>query len=317
MTNVINQKRTIRDRLWESWLGFRKNWQLLMLCVPTLIGLLFFAYIPMGGVIMAFKDYRIGKGIFGSEWNGFDNFRFIFTTSDFTRIIRNTVGYSILFLLVGTFLNVSIALLAFEIDSKRCLKFYQGAMQLPRFLSWVVIGYITYAIFNPQYGVMNQALQALEMNKVDVYITPSVWPFILTFVSNWKGVGSGSLWYYAVLIGIDAELFEAAKLDGANRLQQTRYISIPHLIPLVTMRWILSLGDIFEGDFGLFYQIPRNVSVLYPTTDILNTYVYRALQSGSYAQGAAVGLAQGVLGLILTLLFNKVAAKVSPGNEMF
>ena len=317
MANIVKQKRTVGQRIYTSGMHFRKNWPLLMLCLPTLIGMFFFAYVPMGGVVMAFKDYRIAKGIWGSEWNGFDNFKFIFATSDMWRIIRNTVLYSLASIVTTPIVNIAVALLAFEIDNKRSLKLYQGVMQIPRFLSWVVIGYITYAIFNPRYGIMNQVLEMFGLETIDVYVTPGVWPFILIFLALWKGVGGGSLWYYAVLIGIDTELFEAARLDGANRWQQTRFISLPHLIPLLTIKMIMAFGDLFEGNFGLFYNIPRDVSVLYPTTDILETYIYRALQSGSFARGAAVGFAQGVVGLVLTLLFNKIASKVSPGNEMF
>ena len=164
---------------------------------------------------------------------------------------------------------------------------------------------------------MNQFFRTVGFGEIDVYTSPGLWPLILTILGRWKAVGSGSLLYYASLIGIDSQLYEAASLDGANRWQQTRHISIPHLVPLITIRWILALGDIFEGDFGLFYQIPRNVPVLYETTDILNTYIYRALEGGQYARGSAAGLAQSVAGLIMTVLVNKVVAKISPGNELF
>ena len=307
----------VRDKIHKIGIDFSKNWQLFVLCVPALVLYVLFNYIPMSGIIMAFKDFRLAKGIFGSEWNGLKNFEFLFHSTALWRIVRNTVGYSLLFMVVGNVVNIVVAFLAYEIDNKKALKFYQGAMQIPRFMSWVIVGFITYAILSPKYGVLNQILTLLGIMNVDVYSDAKYWPFILTFCEAWKGVGTGSLLYYAQLIGIDTELFEAASVDGAKKWHKIWYIAIPHIVPLLILTIILNMGSIFSGDFGLFYQIPRNIGSLYETTDIINTYIYRGLESGSYAVTSAVGLCQSVVGLIMLVLTNWIVAKVSPENSLF
>lgn len=311
MTNKISaQMRKSRKR-------FSKNWQLLALCLPALIGYIIFSYVPMFGQVMAFKDYRIADGIWGSAWAGLKNFKFVFRSADLFRITRNTVGYSLLFMVVSIVVNITIALLAFELDNKKALKVFQSVIQFPRFVSWVIVGFITYALLDPVRGVLAHALTGTQYAGFDAYTQPGVWPFILTLCNSWKGVGGGSLMYYAVLIGIDAELFEAASLDGASRWKQILHISIPHLIPLVCLTVILDIGGIFSGDFGLFYNIPRDVPQLYETTDIINTYIYRGLASGSYAMSSAVGFLQSVIGMIMLVVTNGIVRKVSPENSMF
>jgi len=296
---------------------FKKNWQLLILCIPALTAYILFQYVPMAGIVLAFKKYKYNLGIFGSEWVGFKNFEYLFKSPDLWRITRNTVGYSVAFLLVGLLVEVGIALLLYEIDNRKSLKFYQTYLQFPRFMSWVVVGFISYALFNPTYGVLNQLLSAVGVNRLDVYSKPSAWPIILVIFDQWKGAGTGMILYYAALMGIDHSLYEAAAIDGATRWQQTKYISIPSLASVATIRLILQIGNIFSGDFGLFYQIPRNIGLLYPTTDIVNTYVFRSLQGGRYTAGAATGLLQNVLGLIMVLLTNKIVKKIAPENAMF
>jgi len=299
---------------------FRKNWELLLLCLPALAVYIIFNYIPMVGLIMPFKRWNYQGGLFGSPWVGLQNFQFLFRSVDLQRIIRNTVGYGVLFMIVGSIVNISFSLLLFEVKERRTsLKTYQTIMTFPNFMSWVVVGFITYAILNPSLGILNQMLRAFGLPPADVYITGHYWPFILTFVNMWKGVGMGSMMYLAALLGVDESLYEAATIDGANRWQKTWYISLPSLLPLWTIMTIMGAGGLFRGDFGLFYQITRNVSVLYEYTDIIDTYVFRALQAkgNNWGHGAAVGFFQSVVGLIFVGATNYIVSKISPDNAMF
>jgi len=298
---------------------FVKNFELLLLCIPALVCYILFNYVPMFGLVMAFKDYKLAKGIWGSKWIGLKNFKFLFNSVDLPRIVRNTLLYSITFIIMGLILNVIIALLLNEVrNSRGALKYYQTTMIFPNFLSWVIVGYITYAILNPSLGILAQLREILGMTEtLDVYMDPKYWPGILIAVNLWKGVGMGSMFYFAALIGVDESLYEAAKIDGATRLQQIRHISIPSLIPLMTIMSILAMGSVFRGDFGLFYQIPRDVKVLYDTTDIIDTYVFRGLQSNNYGMSSAVGFVQSVVGLVMVTVTNAIVKKVSPENSMF
>lgn len=295
----------------------RENIALFALTLPAILYFLIFHYTPMVGVILAFKDYKYSDGIFGSAWIGFKNFEFFFTSLDAWRITRNTVGYGAIFIVLGNMAAVTVALLLFEIRGKLALKFYQTSMIMPRFLSWVLIGYMTYALFNPTLGYFNQMLQFFGFEPIDVYSNAKYWPYILVSAEIWKTVGLSSIIYYAALMSVDPELFEAAKIDGAGRLRQIFAISLPSLTPVLTIIVILAIGNIFRGDFGLFYQIPRDIGVLYPTTDVIDTYVYRGLRNGDFGISAAVGLFQSVVGLILILVSNWIVSKLKPENALF
>ena len=190
-------------------------------------------------------------------------------------------------------------------------------MIIPNFMSWVIVSYITYILFSGEHGVLNQLLTFFGFEKVAWYKTPEVWPFILPVVNIWKGVGMSCIMYYAALMGVDAEIYEAAVIDGANRWQQTKAISIPSLVPMITILTIMAVGGIFRGDFGLFYQIPRDVGVLYPTTDIIDTYIYRGLRTGDVGTTSAVGLFQSFVGFVVVILTNYIVKKIEPDNAMF
>ena len=296
--------------------GVGDNILLTLFTLPTVVLLFIFSYLPMGGLILAFKDYTYDGGIFGSKWVGFKNFQYFFRSLDAWRITRNTLSYGVLFLVVGTICALLVAMLLYEVKSRRAVKFYQTALTLPRFISWVIVSYITYIFLSPTQGLINSGIVALGGQRVSWFNKPVYWPFILTVVTVWKSVGLDSIMYYAALMGLDAEMFEAAQIDGASRLQQAWHISLPSLRPTITILCILALGGIFRGDFGLFYQIPRDVGVLYPATDIIDTYLYRGLQSGFIGPTAAVGLFQSFVGMAAVLTANAVVRRISPDNSL-
>lgn len=295
----------------------KETFHLNMMVLPGLILFIIFNYLPMLGVIIAFKDFNPNLGILDSPWNGLDNFKFFFASQDAGRVIRNTVLYSVAFLIVDLIAGVGLALMFYNLRSRKALKFYNTVVILPRFMSAVIIAFIVYIILNPSYGLANQLLVALGFEKVQWYMKPSYWPVILTVTHVWQTVGMNSIIYYASLMGLDEALLEAAALDGANKRQQTWHVVLPHLIPVMVITTILAIGGLFSGDFGLFYQTPKDVGMLYPTTDIINTYVFRALRSGSMAKSTAVGLFQSLMGLILIVITNAIVRKISPENSLF
>ena len=286
---------------------FRDNLELLLIASPGII-LLF---------IFNFKNFNPNLGIFGSKWNGFKNFEFFFTSPDAVRVIRNTVLYSLDFMIITTICAVVLALLFYALRNRIALKVYNTIVILPRFLSMVLIAYIVYSFLNPVSGVLNKVIQAVGGEGVDWYGSPGAWPVILTVVHVWQQIGMSSIIYYASLMSIDESLFEAAAIDGANKFKQTWHIALPHLVSIITIQVILAFGSIFSGDFGLFYQVPRDVGTLYPTTDIINTYVFRGLKSGSLSVSSAIGLVQSLLGLIMVVTVNKIVQKISPENSLF
>lgn len=302
----------------KSSLRDKESRALLLLCIPAILGYIFFHYIPLGAsLIIPFKDYKFSLGILGSEWCGLKNFSWIVKSTGLAKVMRNTVLYGVWFLAVGPIVNIIFALLLYEINNKKTLKAYQTIINFPSFMSFVVVGYITYALLNPTYGVLTNVLRMIGVEDFDAYMTTGVWPVILTIVYIWKNVGTGSLMYYASLIGSDQAVYEAAEIDGASRLQRMRYISIPHLMPMYCIFLIMGVGGLVGGNFDLYYIIPRDVKVLYPVTDVLPTYIYRALSEGNYAMGATVGIVQGLIGMILVIATNRFIKKISPENAMF
>ena len=297
---------------------FIDNLQLGSLALPTVILLLIFSYWPMFGIVLAFKNFKATKGIFGSPWVGFNNFKFFFTSVDAFRVTRNTIGLNFLFITFGTICAVVFAIIMFEVKKAYEVKIYQTIGILPSFLSYVVVGYIVYIILDPTKGLANQLLAVFHQKGINWYMEPKYWPVILLLTNIWHSVGLGSIIYYAALMGVDTELYEAAEIDGADKLQKTRYISIPQIVPIITIMTILAIGKIFRADFGLFYNVTKNVGALYPTTDVIDTYVFRALVSaGNIGMSSAVGLFQSVVCFATILLTNWVVKKIQPDNSLF
>ena len=310
-TKALNNTKTMkRDRVTQM-----KLWSF---CIIPILLIVVFCYIPMVGIIIAFKDYRYDKGIFGSPWVGFNNFKFFFESNEFFRITWNTLSMNLIFIVVGIACAVLVAVMLFEIRSRLKVKTFHTILITPHFVSWVIVAYVVYGFLNPEYGLVNQMLAKLGMEKIQFYSIPGVWPVILLISFIWKHVGMDSVLYYATLMGIDESLFEAAALDGATEIQKARYITIPSLIPIITLLAIMKIGGIFRADFGLFYQVPRNVGALYETTDVIDTYIFRNLRTlGNIGMSSAVGLLQSVVGFVLVLLTNYLSKKVDPDGGLF
>ena len=290
-----------------------------IMAAPTVVLLAMFAYAPMAGLVLAFKNYNIHKGIFGSDWCGFKNLEFLFASTDTAIMIRNTILFNIVFLALNTILAVCLSLILGEIYSKKMKKVYQTIYMLPHFLSWAIIAIVLNAFLNPHNGYITNIVENMGYDGVfNAYGIIEIWPPLLVGLNAWKGVGYSAVMYLAVISGISTDYYEAAVLDGASRFQQAWYITIPHLRTIISITLIMSIGSIFRGDFGLFYVVTQNSGQLYPVTTVIDTYVFRALTTMSnVGMPAAVGLLQSVVGFIFVLLANKVVSKIDPDSAMF
>ncbi|HOJ09867.1 MAG TPA: ABC transporter permease subunit [Clostridiales bacterium] len=297
---------------------FKKNKTLLLLAFPMILYVFIFKYIPMFGIIIAFKNFKYNLGFFKSPWVGFKNFQFFFTSPDAWLVTRNTVGYNLVFITLGIIVQVGVAILLFEIASRKLHKIYQTLMFIPHLLSWVVVAYMAYAFLSPSGGMLNRWLSFFNIEPVDWYITPKPWIFIFPIANMWHGLGMGALMYYAKLMGINNEYFEAAEIEGASKWQITKNITLPFLYSLIIMLTILAIGRIFDGDFGLFYQLPMGSPMLRKTTDIIDTYVYRALVDvGNVGIASALGLYRSLMGMILVIVTNMIVRKIDEENALF
>lgn len=292
---------------------------LYFMMLPGFIYLIINNYIPMAGIVIAFKKYNVKKGIFGSDWVGLSNFEYLFGTQDSLIIIRNTLLYNISFIIVNMVVGVILAIMITDVLSKKMRKIYQSSILIPFTISIVVVSYIVFAFLSQENGMLNKSILPFwGREAVNWYSEPKYWPGILIFVNCWKGVGYGTLLYIAAIVGIDKGFYEAARLDGASKWQEIRYITLPLIQPTVVTLLLLGIGRIFYSDFGLFYQVPQNSGALFSATNTIDTYVYRALiSSGGIGRSSAAGVFQSIVGFVLVMISNWVTKKLSPENAIF
>lgn len=297
----------------------RRYLPLYLMFLPGAIYLFINNYIPMQGLIVAFKQYNVRKGIMDSAWCGLKNFKFLFATPDAFVITRNTILYNGVFIIINTVLGIIFAIFICDIINKKLKKVYQSAILFPYLMSSVILSYIVFAFFSQSAGIVNNTLLPfLGKDAINWYSEAKYWPYILVFVNTWKGIGYGCLIYIAGINGIDQSYYEAAKLDGASKWQQIKSITLPTLVPTVITLTLMSIGRIFYSDFGLFYQIPRNSGMIYSTTNVIDTYVYRGLmEQSNVGMSAAAGFYQSIIGFALVLLANLVVRKFSKENALF
>lgn len=290
-----------------------------VMVLPGFIYLLVNNYIPMFGIIIAFKKLNFSKGIFKSDWCGFDNFRFLFATKDAWSITRNTVLYNITFFIVGTVVAVALAILMNEITQKKASKVYQTLILLPYLMSWVIVGYISYAFLSSETGLINKAiLSPLGFETVNFYQDKTYWPLILVLVYLWKSVGYSMIIYLSSVVGISKDYYEAARIDGAGKWQQIKTITLPLLKPTVITMFILNVGQMFRSDFGLFYQVPRNSGPIYSVTRTIDVYVYQALMKNSdYGMSSAASVYQSIVGFALIMIVNAIIRKYQKESALF
>lgn len=294
-----------------------KNIQLFTLALPGMLALFIFSYIPLYGLVLPFKNYKYNLGFWKSEWIGWDNFKFLFQSDTAFKIAYNTVFLNCIFIITLMVTSLCIAL-AFNELSRRWIKFYQTAMFFPHFLSWVVASYVLLALLDMEHGVLNSVIEKLGGEEILWYSEPKLWPSILTISNIWKSAGYNAIIYYAAIIGIDSTYYEAAQLDGASRFQQIKHITIPSILPIISIMFLLAVGKIFFGNFDMFYNLTRDSGILYSTTDIIDTFVFRALRStGDIGMASAAGMYQSVVGLAIVVAVNTVIRKLNPDNAMF
>lgn len=298
---------------------FKTYWMFYIMMLPAIALLLFNNYIPMFGIIIAFKNINYADGIWGSAWSGLTNFEYLFKTSDAWIITRNTLLYNSLFIVLNLIFPLAFAIMLNEIKNKFLAKFHQTVMFLPYFLSMVVISYLVFGFLSEEHGYLNASLlPALGLEKVQWYFTQEVWPFILPLVNTWKSMGYFTVIYMAAIIGIDDEYYEAATIDGASKWKQITGITIPLIMPIITIMTLLQIGKIFNADFGLFFQVPRESGVLFPVTNVIDTYVYRTfLTVGDIGLSSAAGLLQSIVGFTLVFLSNWIVRRLNKENALF
>jgi putative aldouronate transport system permease protein len=313
---VIGQTRTLRRHTLVR--DLKSNRVYLLLLVPAIMYVIIFNYLPMGGAIIAFKNYNYSAGIFGSAWVGLKNFRFLIISNKLWTLTRNTLAYNFAFIVIGMFLEVMFAVIINEMRCRWFKKTFQSFMFLPFFVSWVVAVSVIQTLLDYDTGLISRMVESLGGNMTNIYTTAAPWPYLLVFFRMWKGVGYGTIIYLSAVTSIDQQMYEAADIDGANSWQKVFKITIPNLIPTMIIMFLLSVGQIFRGDFGMFFQLIGNNGVLLETADILDLYVYRALSSGTnLGMSAAAGLYQSVLCFATIMTVNFIVKKIQPDYTLF
>ena len=311
ITTVRRQKPALLKEL-------AKNKVLYLMLLPGLLVLLVNNYLPMFGIVIAFKDYNYAKGFWKSDWVGFNNFGYLFNSKAAFLITRNTILYNVAFIVIAATVAVALAIVFNELLNKRMTKLYQSVMFLPYFFSWVVISYLVFALLSSDMGFVNKILISNGMQPVEWYVDPRFWPLIIILVNTWKWTGYDSIIYLAAIIGFDKSLYEAAAVDGASRFQQITKVMVPMLMPVITVLTLIKVGRIFFTDFGLFFNIPRNSGPLYDVTNVIETYVFRALrQTGDIGMASAAGFYQAVVGFIVVLTANYIVRKIDKDSSLF
>ncbi|NLO98788.1 MAG: sugar ABC transporter permease [Clostridiaceae bacterium] len=296
----------------------QKNKTKFIMLLPAVLYFFIMCYVPMSGIVLAFKNYTYSGGIFGSPWVGFKNFEFFFKSGKAFLVTKNTILYNLAFLIINNTLQITVAIILSELTNKHFKKFTQSLMFLPYFISWVVVGAFIYNLFNYEFGAINTILKSIGWEQIDVYSNPSAWKYILVGVSAWKWVGYGTVLYLAAILGIDPEIYEAADIDGANVFKKIRHITLPSITPTIIVLLLLSLGNIMKGDFQMFYQVVGNNGLVLDATDVIDTYVVRSLMDlQEFGMTAAAGLYQSVLSLLIILGANKLIKVIDNDYALF
>lgn len=314
----MNNSGTLRPKKKGFLYDLKKNYIYILLLIPALTYVIIFSYIPMGGVIMAFEKYNYTLGLFGSPWVGMNNFKFLTVSNRLWSLTRNTLLYNIAFIVVGMIMEVGFAIIINEMRCRWFKKVFQTFIFLPYFISWVIAGAVIMTFLDYDNGMISRLVKATGGEMINISITPEPWPYLLVFFRVWKGTGYGSIVYLSAITGIDQEMYEAAEIDGANSWQKVFKITLPNLIPTMVIMFLLACGQIFRGDFGMFYQLIGNNGVLMEKGDILDLYIYRAMAgNANLGYGAAAGLYQSVLCFITIMLANFIVKKIQPDYTLF
>lgn len=310
----MKSKRTFAEKIRY----YKRYLPLYLMMLPALIYLFINNYLPMSGLVLAFEKYNVKDGIWGSQFVGFKNFTFLLKSNDLPILFRNTLGYNLCFILINLVLGVTLAILITEITNLKFRKAAQSSILFPFVVSIVIVSYMVRAFLDPEAGLLNHLLVSMGHQKVAWYDTAKYWPFILIFVNTWKGVGYGCILYISSILGIDMSLYESASLDGATKFQKIRYITLPFLKPTMITVSLLSLGRVFNSDFGLFFQVPQNSGLISSTTQTIDTFVYNVLITQSnVGMSAAASFFQSVMGFLMIMVFNAITRKISRENALF